>query len=169
MKSYSETRKLPKGLTSEEFESLIRESKNDKVAKVSFLLAFGSGLRVSEIIHLKKEEIKDSYIEIWAGKGNVDRTVPKPKIWKSWMSDLFPLITTSRTLQRKFKKYAYKAKLPEHYTFHSLRHGFALRALAQGIPVNQVQLLMGHSSLSVTNVYTRARPKDALDKYEELF
>lgn len=169
MKTF-EQKTLPKGLTEEEFVKLIKAvPKKDKVAKVAFLLGFGSGLRVSEVVNLKRENIQDNYISIWEAKGKKDRTVPKPKLWKQWMFYVIPINRTTRTIQRKFKQYAKKAELPSHYVFHSLRHGFGLRAIEKGIPANQVQLLMGHSSLSVTNVYTKARPQDALNKYEELF
>jgi integrase/recombinase XerD len=164
-----EGKTLPKGLTEDEFVKLIKViPQKDKIARVSFLLGYGSGLRVSEIAKLKKENIQENFIQIWEAKGR-DRTVPKPKLWKQWMMDSIPFTKTIRTLERKFKKYAKIAGLPEHYVFHSLRHGFGLRAIERGIPANQVQLLMGHSSLSVTNVYTKARPQDALDKYGELF
>jgi integrase len=161
---------LPKGLTEEEFVNLIKIiPPKDKIARVAFLLGYASGLRVSEIINLKKENVQENYIQIWEAKGGKDRTVPKPKLWKSWMIDIIPIKKSIRTLERKFKKYSKLAGLPEHYVFHSLRHGFGLRAIERGIPANQVQLLMGHSSLSVTNVYTKARPTDALEKYDELF
>lgn len=170
MKQFSESRALPKGLTSEEFKKLIKViPQKDKVARISFLLGYGSGLRVSEVINLKKENIRETHISIWQSKGKVDRTVPLPKGWKQWMNDFLPIGRTDRTLERKFKKYSKLANLPRHYVFHSLRHGFGLRAIEKGIPANQVQLLMGHSSLSVTNIYTKARPQDALDKYEDLF
>lgn len=170
MKQFSESRVLPKGLTSEEFLRLIKATPvNDKVARISFLLAYGSGLRVSEVVKLTGENVRENHIAIWMAKGKVDRTVPLPKGWKLWMTSELPINRTDRTLERKFKKYAKKAGLPPHYVFHSLRHGFGLRAIEKGIPANQVQLLMGHSSLSVTNIYTKARPQDALDKYEELF
>jgi len=163
-------RKLPKGIKSEEFSKLIKVIPNkDKLSKIVFLLAFGSGLRISEVSHLEKRHIQENYIEIWEGKGNVDRTVPKPKSWRNWMLNFLPIKKSHRTLQRNFKKYSKKAELPENYTFHSLRHGFALRSIESGIPINQVQLLLGHSSISVTNVYTRARPQDALNSYERLF
>lgn len=169
MKEFS-SKTLPKGLTEEEFVKLIRVvPKKDLHSRVAFLLGYGSGLRISEIIKLKKENIQSNYISIWEAKGKKDRTVPIPKLWKSWMVDVIPFKKSVRTLERNFKKYSKLAGLPEHYVFHSLRHGFGLRAIERGIPANQVQLLMGHSSLSVTNVYTKARPTDALQKYEELF
>jgi len=170
MKQFGESRTLPKGLTAEEFQRLIKATPTkDKIARISFLLAYGSGLRVSEVIKLTSENVEEKHISIWKSKGGVDRTVPLPKGWKQWMRDALPINRTDRTLERKFKQYAKKAGLPEHYVFHSLRHGFGLRAIGEGMPANYVQLLMGHSSLSVTNIYTKARPQDALKSYEDLF
>lgn len=181
MKSYSDSRTLPKGLTPDEFVSLMKAiPKEDRISKLSFYLAFNAGLRISEIVGgkrkngddiepLKRVNVLKDQINIWDAKGGVDRVVPKPKGWKDWMRSMLPIPRSARTLERNFKKYAKKANLPEHYVFHSLRHGFGLRAADAGIPVHQIQLLMGHSSLAVTNIYTRARPKDAIKSYEELF
>lgn len=170
MKEFATSKTLVKGLTPQEFKQLISAIPNkDKIAKTAFLLGYGSGLRVSEVIHLKKENIIDNRIEILESKGGKDRQVPKPKGWKEYMIDVIPIKKSIRTLQRKFKMYAMYAKLPEHYVFHSLRHGFGTRMVESGVPLNQLQLLMGHSSIAVTTVYTKARPIDALKSYEDLF
>jgi len=167
---FQESKKIVKAITPEEFKKIISFIPNkDKIAKTSFLLAYGSGLRVSEVINLKRKDIKGNYIEIWNSKGGKDRTVPKPKGWREYMLNEIPIKVSIRTLQRKFKHYSKRAGLSEHYVFHSLRHGFGTRMVESGVPLNQVQLLMGHSSLTVTNVYTKARPRDALKSYEELF
>ena len=170
MKQFGTSKKLVKGLTPEEFKRLISAiPQKDKIARTSFLLGYASGLRVSEIINLKRDNIGSSFIFIWDSKGGKDRTVPKPKGWKEYMNTTIPIPRSIRTLERKFKAYSKLAKLPEHYVFHSLRHGFGIRMVESGVPLNQLQLLMGHSSLIVTNVYTKARPQDALKSYEELF
>lgn len=170
MKAFSESKKLVKGLTQDEFRKLISViPSKDKLSKTAFLLGFGSGLRISEVLKLKKEDIQNNKINIWDAKGGKDRVVPKPKLWKEYMLNEIPIQITERSLQRRFKKYAKVAKLPDHYVFHSLRHGFALSCLERGMPINDLQLFMGHSSLSVTNVYTKARPEDALDRFEGLF
>ena len=170
MKQFGTSKKIVKGLTPEEFKKLISViPPKDKIARTSFLLGYASGLRVSEIINLKQEDIGGNFISIWNSKGGKDRTVPKPKGWKEYMKTIIPIPRSIRTLERKFKKYSKLAKLPEHYVFHSLRHGFGIRMVESGVPLNQLQLLMGHSSLTVTNVYTKARPQDALKSYEELF
>lgn len=161
---------LPKSLTHEEWVKLIKAiPPKDRQAKVAFLLAYGSGLRISEVKNLQPENVKSNYIQVWGGKGGKDRTVPKPKGWKEWMFKILPIKKTTRSLERNFKSYAKKAGLDPKYVFHSLRHSFATRAVDNGIPINQVQLLLGHSNVSTTSIYTLARPKDALKSYEELF
>ena len=163
-------KKLPKSLTPEEFKKLIEVTpKRDKEARVAFLLAYGSGLRVSEVKNLKPVFVIEPRIEIIEGKGGRDRIVPIPKGWKQWMLDVLPIKKSIRSLQRNFKTAAKKAELNPLYTFHSLRHGFATRLFENGVPPNQVQLLMGHSNLATTSIYARARPMDALKSYEDLF
>ncbi len=164
------SRKIPKAVKSDEFISLIKATpKKDKTARVAFILAYGSGLRISEVLRLQKLNIRDTHVEIWESKGKVDRTVPLPRGWKRWMLDEIPMKRGERTLERKFKKYSKKAGLPEHYVFHSLRHGFGTRCVENGVPVNHIQLMMGHSDISITGIYLKARPMDALKSYEENF
>lgn len=171
---FKQSRKLPKSLTPEEFKKLILATpKKDKQVLVAFLLAYGSGLRLSEVTNLKKENIildaKPNIIQIWGGKGGVDRTVPVPKGWKQYMLDVLPIKKTGRSLERNFKTAVHKANLSSQYTFHSLRHSFGTRLIEAGVPLNQVQILMGHSNISTTSIYTKARPMDAIKSYEELF
>jgi len=165
---------LPKSLTQEEFKLLIKsipERKVYKESRVAFLLAYESGLRISEVKNLQPNDfnLKQKSVFVRQGKFSKDRVVPLPKTWKSWMFDYLPIKKSVRSLERNFKYCAKKAGLNPNYVFHSLRHGFATRALESGIPINQVQLLLGHSSISATNVYLTARPLDSLKSYEDLF
>jgi len=165
---------LPKSITQEEFRLLIKSIPKKKVyreSKIAFLLAYESGLRVAEVKNLlpKDFDLNQKSIFVRQGKFSKDRVVPLPKMWKSWMFNFIPIKKTMRSLQRNFKLCAKRAKLKEEYVFHSLRHGFATRLLESGVPINQVQLLMGHANISATNVYLTARPMDALKSYEELF
>lgn len=167
----NEPKTVPKGIRPEEFKALIKVMpKKDIITKIAFLLAYGSGLRISEVLRLKPTDVH-SNIFIEASKYGVERVVPLPKGWKLGFINFLPIgdHTTARTLQRKLRGYAKKAKINPIYTFHSLRHGFATRCLESGIPLNQIQVLLGHSNISTTNVYTRANPKDALKNYEDLF
>jgi integrase/recombinase XerD len=75
----------------------------------------------------------------------------------------------SRALQIAFVNYVKQLGLNPRLSFHSLRHGFATHCIDKGIPLNQIQLLMGHTNIATTNVYLHANPKDSLKNYEDLF
>ena len=164
------SRKIPKCVRPEEFKLLIQEvPKKDTLARIGFLLAYAAGMRISEVLRCDKSHLRDNSIFVPESKYGVERIVPLPKGWKKDFEKDLPLKTTARTLERKFKSYSLKAKLPSHYTFHSLRHGFATRLLESGVPINQVQVLLGHSNISTTSIYMKANPSDALKSYEDLF
>jgi integrase len=126
-------------------------------------------MRISEVLRCKKENFKDKSLFIPESKYGVERYVAIPKGWKEEFFKELPIKVTSRTLERKFRKYTKKANLDQKYTFHSLRHGFATRCLESGIPINQVQMLLGHSNVSTTSIYVKANPIDAIKNYEDLF
>jgi len=162
-------KKLPKAVRSEEFPLILKATKQNDECKLAFLLAYGSGLRLAEVKSLQPENIQENTISVWSGKGGKDRVVPKPKGWKDWMTKQLPIKKSTRSLQRNFRASCKKAKLNPLYTFHSLRHGFATRLIESGVPISHVQTLMGHSDISTTGIYLKARPMDALKSYEELF
>lgn len=163
-------RRLPKSVRPEEFPLLIAKvpTKNIK-HKIGFLLAYGSGMRVSEVVKCKAQDFRENSIEITEGKGGKDRIVPIPKGWRKEFVKYLPLGISKRALQKAFKLYKEKANLNPKYSFHSLRHGFGTRLVENGVPINQVQILMGHSNLATTSVYTMASPVDAIKNYEDLF
>lgn len=164
------SRKLPKCVRREEFVKIWRSiEKGDFIARISFILAYGSGMRVSEVLRCLPEHFRGNQIFIPQSKYGVERIVPVPKGWKDHYAKHLPLKVVKRTLQRRFDKYKKKLKLNPDYTFHSLRHGFAVRSLESGVPINQVQALLGHSNLSTTSIYTKANPIDAIKSYEEKF
>jgi integrase len=170
MRNNIQQRKIPKCIRPEEFKLLIESTpRKDIIARISFLLAYASGMRVSEVLRCSKEHLRDNSIFIPESKYGVERIVPLPKGWKKEFEMELQLKTTARTLERKFKKYSRLANLPQHYTFHSLRHGFATRLLESGVPINQVQMLLGHSNIQTTSIYLKANPTDALKSYEDLF
>lgn len=164
------TRKIPKCVRVEEWPLLIRViPKKDIISRIAFLLAYGSGMRVSEVLRCETSHFRNNSIFIPESKYGVERVVPIPKGWRPEFNKHLPIKRTARSLQRKFVKYRNKAALDKKYTFHSLRHGFATRLLESGVPINQVSLLLGHADIKTTSVYTMANPVDAIKSYENLF
>lgn len=177
-------KRMPVSVSPEEFEKIIQNTKS-KHHKVAFLLGYGAGLRISEIVGAKrmngkdipkltpdKISFKERRIFISNAKENKDRIVPLPKGLREEHLKYIPFRCSSRALEIAFKNACRKAGLliqkPDLH-FHSLRHGFATNAVNQGMPIHHVRTLLGHSNISTTNVYLEANPKDALKSYEELF
>jgi len=184
-------KKLPVAIDEDEFTSLLANTSKDRF-KLAFLLGYGAGLRLSEIVGgerkdssimepLIKERIdlQRKTILIKDAKGGKDRIVPVPKGLKEQHLKLLPLTQgysnikcARRSFEEAFKVAAKKAglliKKPELH-FHSLRHGFGTRLANQGVPIHHIRTLMGHSNISTTNVYLELNPKEALKSYEEFF
>lgn len=171
------SRKLPKCLREEEWEPFFNSiSIKDKKFRIAVVLAYQCGMRLSEVLRFDVEHFTRNSIFIPESKYGVERYVPIPKDWSKlgdgWqvkLSKQVPLKTSGRTLQRKFRKYAALAGLNPKYTFHSLRHGFAVRCLEKGMPINQLQVLLGHANIATTSIYVKANPQDAIKSYEDFF
>ena len=166
-------KKLPVSITLDEFKRLMKNTKQ-KHHRVAFLLAFASGLRISEVINLRPFDIdfKEKRILIRSGKGGKDRIVPLPKSFRHDLVKYLPIEITDRSLQRAFKTSAKKSgilRVKPTAHFHSLRHGFATQCLKSGLDIQTVRFFLGHSNVSTTSIYLHSEPKEALGKYEELF
>ena len=136
-------------------------------------LLYGGGLRVSEVVGLNHGDLDlpKSLVRI-LGKGRKERVVPIPERTSSLLisfrenfcldaSSSSPLFTsstaqrlTTRNVQLRLKKYLAFCQLPQDVTPHKLRHSFATHLLDNGADLRSVQELLGHSSLSTTQVYT---------------
>lgn len=174
------SKRIYESVTHEQFLQLIK-SATKMTHRLSFILAYGSGLRISEITALQPEDInlKEHKIFVRQAKGGKDRVVNSPKWLKQAHISHFPLRVGERALSKAFLNHSLKAgfnpviyvdnaKRPRYkYHFHSLRHSYATRALEKGVPVHQVQLLMGHENLATTSRYTKANPIDAINSILE--
>lgn len=166
-------KKLPIAISEEEFLKLIKNTKKD-THKIAFLLGYGSGLRISEIVNLEKRDIdmNNKTIKVRQGKGGKDRIVPLPKGFKNKHINLIPFKIGIRAIRKAFDKVALDSGLKKekpNIHFHSLRHGFGSHLANQGMPIHHIRTLMGHSNISTTNVYLELNPKEAIKSYEELF
>ncbi|MHA1206197.1 MAG: site-specific tyrosine recombinase/integron integrase [Candidatus Hodarchaeales archaeon] len=164
---------LPKTISVDEAAQLLNAPKNLRDRAVLYLL-YGTGMRVSELSDLNIEnlDLKNRLIRIIEGKGNKDRIIPLPDL-------IIPIIEkylharrddiessalilnrsgkrlTSRSIQRLVKKYKEQVNLQEKkVTPHTLRHAFATHLLANSVDIRVIQELLGHASLSTTQLYT---------------
>lgn len=182
-------RSLPKTLTEEEVDALLNAPNTDEPLghrdRAMLELLYATGLRVSELINLRQSQINfnQGVLRI-IGKGDRERLIPLGEESQRWLRDfidgprmeillerqtdyLFPTRRGDRMTRQAFwhiiKRYAEKAGVRKKLSPHSLRHAFATHLLNRGADLRVVQLLLGHSDLSTTQIYThvaRERLKD---------
>jgi len=175
-------RTLPEVLSKEEIKSLIDSAKKEK-SKLIIKMLYYTGLRVSEIVNIKKEDLIFDREEILVrGKGKKVRKIILPKSiikdLEEWCKKhdgvyLFskekPL--TTRNIQKILKNVALKAGIRKKVTPHKLRHSFATHLLESGLDIRVIQMLLGHENLSTTQIYTHITDeiyKKAKEKIENL-
>jgi len=182
-------RSLPKTLSEDEVDALLNAPNTDEPLghrdRAMLELLYATGLRVSELINLKQSQINfnQGVLRI-VGKGDRERLIPLGDESQRWLRDfingprmeillerqtdyLFPTRRGDRMTRQAFwhiiKRYAEKAGIRRKLSPHSLRHAFATHLLNRGADLRVVQLLLGHSDLSTTQIYThvaRERLKD---------
>ena len=136
---------------------------------------YATGLRVSELIGLTMDQIslQQGVVRV-VGKGDKERLVPLGEEAIEWLityiktarpilankqSDVVFLSRrgqkmTRQTFWHRIKYYAVKAGIEQHLSPHTLRHAFATHLLNHGADLRVVQMLLGHSDLSTTQIYT---------------
>lgn len=173
-------RPLPKSLSETEVEALLAapdivepEGLRDRTM---FELLYATGLRVSELVGLRPEQVSltQGVIRV-VGKGGKERLVPMGDEAQSWLErfnrtgrpallgarpcpHLFPTRRgqgmTRQAFWYRIKKHAQTAGIDKAISPHTLRHAFATHLLNHGADLRVVQLLLGHSDLSTTQIYT---------------
>jgi integrase/recombinase XerD len=172
-------KRLPKFLSVDEIETLIESVNGDfkySLRDITILeLLYGCGLRVSELLNLREEDIflKEDFIRV-KGKGDKERIVPlggkAKKSLIKYMKELRPVLNKRKSpflfltrrgnqlsrmgLWKRFQEYIVKSGIKKDFTPHALRHSFATHLLERGATLRTVQLLLGHADISTTQIYT---------------
>ena len=173
-------RPLPEGLTEQEVEKLLEQPDIEQNLglrdRTMLEVLYATGLRVSELVTLTIEQLnmRQGLIRC-VGKGNKERLVPLGEVALDWLQqylikarpllllghvseDLFPTRRGKSMTRQAFwyliKRYAQQAEIEKHLSPHTLRHAFATHLLNHGADLRVVQLLLGHSDLSTTQIYT---------------
>ncbi len=167
-------KKLPNVLSKEEINRLIKTIDNIK-HKCIITIIYSAGLRRSEVLNIKPEDIDSSrmLIKITGGKGNKDRysllsvklledlriyhKEYKPKKWlfEGQAGGKYSAESVAQILKKALLKSGIRKKV----TPHTLRHSFATHLLEQGIDLRYIQELLGHSNSKTTEIYTHVSNK----------
>ncbi len=178
------TRKQVTFLNAEELERLFSQPDINKISglrdRAILELLFSSGLRVSELVGLDKDNINLKRREFMVrGKGQKDRPIFISEGSAEWLTKYLdarkdgtrPLFVrysgskkvdlsgnyhrlTARSVQRLVSRYALLAGITKHVSPHTLRHSFATDLLMNGADLRSVQALLGHSNIATTQIYT---------------
>jgi integrase/recombinase XerD len=174
-------RKLPEVLSVEEAARLLEAAPGLKY-KAALGVAYGAGLRVSEVAHLKVDDIDSTrmLIRVEQGKGRKDRNAMLSpqllELLRLWWREgrrrgvmlphgwLFPGRScmdpiSSRQLHRAVQEAAEVAGIRKRVSPHTLRHSFATHLLEQDVDIRVIQVLLGHSKLETTALYTKVSTK----------
>lgn len=160
---------VPEVLTRAEVKNLI-ESAGSKKTRLIIKLLYSTGLRVSELTNLKVGDIdlKEKSGWVRAGKGTKDRFFPLSELIVKELEGYVASLgknqvylfkgrkknLTQRNIQKIVQLAARRAKLTKRVTPHKLRHSYATHLLEQGTDIRLIQKLLGHSSISTTEIYT---------------
>lgn len=167
-------KKLPVVISKEEVRRMIAVTKNIKHRCIIMLL-YSAGLRRSELLKLKLEDIDSKRMCIYVrdAKGNKDRQtllsekllLDLRKYWKEYQPEDFLFegekggAYSATSVRRVVARSAENAGIPRRITPHVLRHSFATHLLEDGLDIRYIQVLMGHSSIKTTERYAQVAIK----------
>jgi len=173
-------RPLPKTLTEAEVDALLNAPDTNDARghrdRTMLELLYASGLRVTELVtlHPQAVSLNQGVVRI-TGKGDKERLVPLGEEAVRWLAEyargpravilggrssefLFPTARSACMTRQAFwqliKRYALEAGVVKPLSPHTLRHAFATHLLNHGADLRVVQMLLGHSDLSTTQIYT---------------
>ncbi len=169
-------KKIPIVLTKKEIKKLIEIFDNEK-SKLIVSLIYSCGLRVSELVSLKFSDLnfedKTGYIRQAKGKKDrmfnipiflFERLKEQAKIQKQ--GDQEYLFSgpkgklTDRNIQKIVRNAAKRAGIEKPVHVHTLRHSFATHLLEDGVDIRKIQIMLGHSSISTTELYTQVSTEE---------
>ncbi len=185
-------RSLPETLTEDDIDRLLSTASDDAPEssrdQTMLELLYATGMRVSELISLNLEDVDtdNGYVRCF-GKGGKERLLPiyeqAAESLELYVADARPILESEKSgtalfLNRRgsrltrqgfwliLKARAERAGLNGKITPHTLRHSFATHLLRGGAPLRHVQELLGHASISTTQVYTHLTSEHVRAEYD---
>lgn len=173
--SYRAQRPIPHPITYDQVERLFAQPETDDYLglrdRTMMELLYSSGLRVSELSRLDEVDFAAKALKV-KGKGKKERIVPLTDNAQNWIQTYLnhpsrasndPALfhnhrgtrLTPRSIDRLFVKYLRASGLSAKITPHTIRHSIATHWLEKGMDLKTIQVLLGHSSLATTTIYTQ--------------
>ncbi len=171
-------RRLPSVLSRSEVRRLIEAAPTQR-DRLMLRFLYATGLRVSELCALTWDDVdlEEGGVVVRGGKGGKDRYVLVDRetsdLLRSYAADggsdrrIFPV--SPRTVQRVVRRAAAAAGIKKRVTPHTLRHSMATHLLEAGADIRAIQELLGHASLSTTQIYTHVSREHLRREYGKLF
>lgn len=169
---------LPFVLSQEEVARILIQVKNVKHLAMLTTI-YSAGLRISELLNLKIEDIDSDKMRIWIrqGKGKKDRlTILSPSLLpllRTYYSTCKPqkwlfegpgkMRYSGGSIRKILKRACARAKINKPVVVHTLRHSFATHLLEQGVNLRYIQELLGHTSSKTTEIYTHVSHSDMIE------
>lgn len=168
---YKKKRRLPKILSDKELDVFFNACEDYKY-KTIFMMIYGSGLRISEAVAIRVEDIDSENMRLFVrnGKGERERYTVLPEASLEMLRKCYQMYQPkhpegymflnregnplkSERLRVFFRRYRRKAGIDDAFIVHSLRHSFATKLVEEGVPLVQVKELLGHSCIRSTMTY----------------
>jgi integrase/recombinase XerC len=192
IKNPRKQKRLPKALLLEEVTESIKnsgEEGSDKWItlrnKALLILIYAAGLRISESLSITKQHLKNQEFIRITGKGGKERVIPWIQIAREYIELYLKILPyhiaedepifrgkAGKKLQaavfnRELIALRRHYGLPEHLSAHAFRHSFATHLLENGADLRSIQQMLGHQSLSTTQIYTKVNPKLLESAYDK--
>jgi integrase/recombinase XerD len=171
--------KIPDYLEIEQVDEILRAAETSNLRDYLLLrFLWRTGVRVSEVINVTPNDIefKNRVVNIRKAKGGRQRRVPLDEETLKMLSDYIlasniledePVFPVKRDRVFKIvKKYGNMSGVKIHP--HTLRHSFAIHMVRSGTDLRRLQLMLGHTSLSTTQVYLQFNDNDLREAYEKV-
>mgnify|MGYP004543508753 CR=1 FL=1 len=182
---------LPTVLSKEEVDDLLNIELNNKYDyrnKAMLELMYATGMRISELINIQMEDINlNNSCVIVNGKGNKERKIPFDEITTYYLEkyineyrkqflkkinnylflNCFGEKISRQAFFKTIKSLATKKNIHKNFSPHTLRHSFATHMVENGADLRSVQILLGHSDISTTQIYTNISNKFIRENYEK--
>lgn len=169
------SKKLPKYISIEEISNILDKAKKEQKKHsyrnyIILMILARTGMRVKELINLKKQDIQDNCIIVREGKGKKDRMIPLEgelgNLLGLYSDRLKPRDKLFSLSVRQLRNIVYKYSPPGFDVHpHTLRHSFAVHCLKSGMNIRNLQKILGHSNLNTTQVYLDLVGKDVIDDF----